>query len=149
MILSGQSIRKRGVFTPFHERTKFMGMTFGVGPAGYDVRVAGALTLAPGDFALASTVEHFSMPLDALGIVHDKSTWARRGLALQNTAIEPGWRGWLTLELTNHGHETLEISAGMPIAQIILHMISMADEVGYSGKYQDQQRGPQAAILEK
>ena len=39
MILSGQSIRKRGIFTPFNERTKHNGMSYGLSMAGYDVRV--------------------------------------------------------------------------------------------------------------
>ena len=34
-----------------------------------------------------------------MGIVHDKSTWARRGLVVQNTVIEPGWHGYLTIEV--------------------------------------------------
>jgi dCTP deaminase len=84
MILSGSSIRARGIFTPFAERTKFLGMTYGVGPAGYDVRVDQDIKLPPGGFALASTLEHFDMPNDLMGIVHDKSTWARLGLAAQN-----------------------------------------------------------------
>lgn len=62
----------------------------GVGPAGYDVRIDQAVTLRPGDFALAATMEHFNMHTDLLAIVHDKSTWVRRGLACQNTVIEPG-----------------------------------------------------------
>jgi dCTP deaminase len=148
MILSGQSIRKRGIFTPFAERTKFNGMTYGVGPAGYDVRIAEDIVLRPGQFSLASTVEHFSMPVDVLGIVHDKSTWARKGLALQNTVVEPGWCGFLTLELTNHGNEVLDIKAGTPIGQIILHLTDEVVEQPYSGKYQNQSSGAQPAILE-
>ena len=88
------------------------------------------------------------MPPDVLGIVHDKSTWARLGLACQNTVIEPGWHGWLTLELTNHGTEALTIERGMPIAQVIFHFVD-DDTVGYEGKYQDQRRGPVKPILEK
>lgn len=149
MILSAQSIRTHGIFTPFHERTKQHGMTFGLGPAGYDVRVAQDLLLAPGKAALASTIEHFEMPNDVLGKVADKSTWARRFLAVQNTIIEPGWRGFLTLELSNHGSETLEIAAGMPIAQIILHQLDMPTDAPYAGKYQDQRSGAVAAILEE
>ena len=148
MILSGQSIRRRGIFTPFHERTKFLGMTFGVGPSGYDVRIAETLVLEPGGFTLASTMEHFDVPGDVLAIIHDKSTWARRGLALQNTVAEAGWKGWLTLELTNHGPEALGICAGMPIAQVILHRLDEPAEKPYDGKYQDQPRGAQTAILE-
>jgi dCTP deaminase len=130
-------------------------MTFGCGPAGYDVRVEfdehghmPAVQLLPGQFLLASTIERFKMPRDVLGIVHDKSTWARLGLACQNTVIEPGWEGWLTLELTNHGHEPLTIERGMPIAQVIFHFVD-DDTLGYEGKYQDQKRGPVKPIIEK
>lgn len=148
MILSGQSIRRRGIFTPFHERTLAHGMTFGLGPAGYDVRIAETITLSPGGWSLASTIEHFSMPRDLLGRVADKSTWARRGLALQNTIIEPGWRGYLTLELSHHGSGHLIIEAGMPIAQIIFDCLDEPAETPYSGKYQDQRAGAVPAILE-
>jgi len=149
MILSGQSIRNRGIFTPFSERTREFGMTYGVGPAGYDVRIKEDLDLPAGGFSLASTIEHFDMPNDVLGTVHDKSTWARLGLAAQTTVIEPGWRGFLTLELTNHGQTRLKIRAGSPIAQIILHLPDEPTEAAYSGKYQDQKSGAQTAILEK
>ena len=121
-------------------------MTFGLGPAGYDVRVAERIVLHPGGAALASTIEHFDMPADVLGKVADKSTWARLFLAVQNTIIEPGWRGHLTLELSNHGSEVLRIEPGMPIAQIILHLLDAPTEAPYNGKYQDQCAGAVAAI---
>ena len=148
MILSGQSIRRRGVFTPFSERTKYAGMTYGLGPAGYDVRVAEHILLMPNMAVLASTIEHFNMPRDVLGKVADKSTWARRFLAVQNTIIEPGWRGHLTLELSNHGPGSLEIMPGMPIAQIILQLLDEPTEQPYDGKYQDQSAGAVAAVFE-
>lgn len=146
MILSSQSIRKRGIFTPFHERTVAFGMTFGVGPAGYDVRIAERVILQPGASSLASTVEHFEMPRDVLGKVADKSTWARMFLAVQNTIVEPGWCGHLTLELSNHGTQLLDIPAGAPIAQIILQLLDQPTEQPYSGKYQNQGRGAVEAI---
>lgn len=148
MILSAQAIRARGIFTPFSERAKAHGMTYGLGPAGYDVRVREDIQLTPGGAALASTIEHFDMPNDLLGKVADKSTWARRFLAVQNTIIEPGWRGYLTLELSNHGATTLLIPAGAPIAQIILHLLDQPTESPYAGKYQDQCQGAVAAIHE-
>jgi len=120
-------------------------MTFGLSSAGYDVRIAESLILKPGEFSLASTVEEFHMSNDTIGIVHDKSTLARRGLALQNTVIEPSWIGYLTLELSNHGEETLEFISGMPIAQIIFHLLDQPTEQPYSGRYQNQEAGPQAA----
>jgi len=107
MILSAQSIRKRGIFTPFCEKSFANGLTYGLSHAGYDVRIAEDVELKPGDFTLASTVERFEMPEDLVGMVHDKSTWARRGLSLFNTVIEPGWHGWLTLELVNNGSITV------------------------------------------
>ena len=85
------------------------------------------------------------MPDDLVAFVHDKSTWARRGLSLFNTVIEPGWRGFLTLELVNHSDEQLMVSAGDPIAQIIFMRMEEPTERPYTGKYQDQARGPQAA----
>lgn len=103
MILSGQSIRRRIRIAPFAERTKLHGMSYGLGPAGYDVRAAQAVDLDPGAFGIFSILEHITMPNNVLGFVHDKSTLARFGLArfglaLQNTVVEPGWRGHLTLD---------------------------------------------------
>jgi len=147
MILGGEMIRELGIITPCQKRTVFEGVTYGLGPAGYDLRVEfdgggirSCLTLEPGEFSLASTVELFRMPKDVLGMVHDKSTWARVGLAVQNTVIEPGWRGHLTLELTNHSKETLLIRRNIAIAQVVFHQVLGTME--YDGKYQDQERGP-------
>jgi dCTP deaminase len=146
-VLCAASIRYMLPVAPFHERTKHNGMTFGLSHAGYDVRIKQPFTLLPGAFALASTIEHFDMPNDVMAIVHDKSTWARRGLSVFNTVIEPGWNGWLTLELKNQGHETIEISKGDPIAQIVFHRLDMQTD-GYAGKYQCQANRPVPAILE-
>jgi dCTP deaminase len=160
MILSGNTIRRycaygEPIIDPFNERTKHEGMTYGVGPAGYDVRVefdeegkAKEWFLGPGEFMLASTIERFKMPTDVLGIVHDKSSWARLGLTVQNTVIEPGWQGWLTLELANHGDKHLRISRGVAIAQVVFHRIDEHVEAPYKGKYQNQKRGPVPAIID-
>ena len=153
MILSAQSIRERtGMIDPFTERQQYCGMSCGLSVAGYDVRVefgfGDSLRLAPGSFRLASTMEWFNMPNDILGEVKDKSTWARRGLTVQNTVIEPGWRGHLTLELTNHGDRDITLLYGHPIAQIIFSQVDRPVEIPYDGKYQDQPRGPQGAKFE-
>ena len=139
-ILSAQSIRKRGIFIPFSERQKAYGMSHGLSACGYDIRVKEGFKLWPGFFRLASTVEHFDMPNDLVGIVHDKSTWARLGVAVQNTVIEPGWKGFLTLELTNHCDYPREVIAGSPIAQVIFHLL---DE-----PTQDQKAGPQLPLFD-
>lgn len=165
MILSSQTIRglcqhegpsgesAAPMVWPFHERTRHEGVTFGLSAAGYDVRVEFdedgiqyERLLENGQFLLASTIEEFHMPNDVVGIVHDKSTWARRGLAVQNTVIEPGWSGFLTLELTNHGPESLVIPCGCGIAQIVFHRLDHPTDQPYEGKYQAQRRGPVAAM---
>lgn len=165
MILSAQSIRLRcpdpdgaSLVTPFHERTVQNGKSFGLSAAGYDVRVEfdgdglmgrQMMTVLPGDSILASTMERFNMPNDLIAVVHDKSSWARQGLAVQNTVIEPGWAGYLTLEISNHSKVPIAIWCGDPIAQILFHLLDRATNLPYKGKYQDQGRGPQQAIQEQ
>lgn len=140
---------------PFHFRDVANGLTFGLGPAGYDVRIAETVVFRnklirwiSGDFNLASTVERFNLPYDILMAVVDKSSWARRGLFVQNTVAEPGWRGYLTLELTYHGWRKLRIEAGTPIAQMIFHVLDQPTVAPYVGKYQDQERGAQPARMD-
>lgn len=156
-VLAGQTIRalrvlqKDGgfckIFEPFEERTRHeeSGMTYGLSVAGYDVRVKDGYRLAPGEFTLAVTMERFCIPNNLIAIVHDKSTLARMGLAVQNTVAEPGWEGWLTLELTNHGDKTITILPGQPIAQILLHKLDDTAEKPYEGRYQNQGPEPVAA----
>ncbi len=146
MILSAQSIRSRkGMVTPFLERShhELSGTSYGLSFCGYDIRLDKITTIHPGGFVLASSVEQFDMPDDVMAVVHDKSTWARHGLAVQNTVIEPGWRGFLTLELTNSARRSFTLAAGTPIAQIVFHLLDTPTEKPYRGKYQDQERGPQ------
>lgn len=152
-ILSAQSIERLcveyGMLSPFSDRFRYEGVTYGLSSAGYDVRVefdSGGHRpewfLRPGEFLLASTVERFNLPSQVVGFVHDKSSWARRGLAVQNTVIEPGWEGWLTLELTNHGPHPLLIKRGQGIAQVVFQWLDEPTVQPYEGKYQDQSRGP-------
>lgn len=146
MILSAQTIRRIRPISPFKERTVANGMTYGLSSAGYDIRIAETVWLFPGIGRLASAVEKFDMPADVLGEVCDKSSWARQHVAVQNTIIEPGWRGFLTVELTLHRLRPIRIEAGSPIAQIIFHRLDVPTEQPYSGRYQDQPAGAQRAI---
>ena len=148
MILPAQMIRAReGMIVPFVERGLFNGMSYGLSAAGYDIRIDRDVTLAAGCFTLASTLERFFIPLDVMAIVHDKSSWARRGIMVQNTVFEPGWHGYATLELTNHNAAgaAIFIPAGAPIAQLVFHQLAAPTELPYVGKYQNQGRGPQQA----
>jgi dCTP deaminase len=147
-VLSRQTIQRLGIISPCADRTSAHGLTYGLSPAGYDLRIdlgsdLDRREIAPGEFLLAATVERFAMPPDVLGVVHDKSTWARRGLCVQNTVIEPGWRGYLTIELTHHGREPILIDQGVAIAQVIFHLLDEPTDQPYAGKYQDQEAGPQ------
>src|SRR5260221_9595003 len=95
--LSAQSIRKlcldpqSVMIEPFHPRTKERGMSYGLGPAGYDVRSKQGVLVKRGGFVLISTIEHFFLPKNIQARVADKSTWARRCLAVQNTIFDPGY----------------------------------------------------------
>jgi dCTP deaminase len=139
---------------PFVERTVLEGMSYGLSACGYDIRINDGCFLGAANqrlhpsFILGSSVERFRLPPYLVGIVHDKSTWARLGLAVQNTVIEPGWEGYLTLELTNHSRRGITIRPGSPIAQVIFHILDEETEFPYSGKYQNQEKGPQAARFE-
>ena len=141
------------------------GVSYGLSEGGYDIRIKQEVRFeklhdgkravhiddqyrfTEGRFALASSMEEFTMPPTLLGIVHDKSTWARKGLSVFNTVIEPGWNGFLTLELVYQGEDELIIPAGAGIAQIIFHEVEVP--VFYTGKYQNQEDKPVAAIESK
>lgn len=147
-VLSGKTIERLGIVYPCLPRTKYKGVSYGLSMAGYDIRTKENLVLSPHDFKLAVSLEHFCMPNNVLGQVADKSTWARYGIAVQNTILEPGWRGFLTLEVTNHGFDRVEIVEGVAIAQVIFHFLDEPVEQGYDGKYQNQPAVPVGPILE-
>jgi dCTP deaminase len=158
MILSAQSIRRRSLerdpplIDPFAERSVSPGgNSFGLGPASYDVRIDQDVTVPAHGFVLASTLESFNMPHDLIGTVRDKSSWARRGLSVFNTILDPGWHGedgrpnHLTLELANVSEVAIVIARNEPIAQIEFALLDFPTEQPYRGKYQSQERGPQPA----
>jgi dCTP deaminase len=146
-MLSAATLRKIRPLEPFLERSVINGKSYGLSIAGYDIRLAQGYCLEPGEFILGSSIEHFMMPRNVLGLVKDKSTWARQGLSVFNTCLEPGWIGYLTLELKNLGNNSIMVCTGDPIAQVLFYF---TDEVtdGYSGKYQYQESGPQEARYE-
>ena len=127
-------------------KQRIHGVSHGLSEAGYDIRIKQDVLLHPlRRFVLASSIERFQMPDDLIGVVHDKSTWARRKLSVFNTVIESGWEGWLTLELVYHGWKPLRIAAGSGIAQVLFHEIAHPSK--YTGKYQGQANRPVGAIL--
>ena len=149
MIVNGNTLYEKAPLKPMTQhKAKLHGVSYGLTEGGYDIRIAQDVWLHPlRRFKLASSYEHFQMPHNLLGIVHDKSTWARRGLSVFNTVIEPGWHGWLTIELVYHGMMPLRIRKGSGIAQVLFHKLE--EHAAYQGKYQGQPNRPVSAILEK
>lgn len=143
MIINGKTLLNaapiRGMLS---EKVKHNGVSHGLTECGYDIRIKQDVLLFPGrSFVLASSVEEFDMPRHLMGRVLNKSTWARRGLdASMTTNIEPGWKGWLTLELCYHRWKPLFIPAGSGIAQVIFETI--LEPTAYEGKYQHQPNEP-------
>jgi len=149
-VLSAQTIRRLGILTPLREEHRGpSGNSAGLSCCGYDLISDAIYCVRPRQFVLAASVELFNIPTFVVGVVHDKSSLARRGLAVQNTVLEPGWRGHVTLELTNHGTKNILICAGDPIAQVLFHRLDEPTEQPYRGRYQDQEAGPQEARLEE
>lgn len=76
--------------------------------------------LHPGEFVLASTLEHVELPTDIVGRLEGKSSLGRIGLLIHSTAgyVDPGWKGRLTLELTNVARLPVTLYSGMRIGQI-------------------------------
>ncbi len=75
--------------------------------------------IMPNSFILAESVEKFDMPNDICGVVWGKSTYARCGLLVNVTPLEPGWKGILTMELANVGHLPIRIHIKKGIAQVV------------------------------
>jgi dCTP deaminase len=136
------------MITPFHESGVIHGRSFGLSSCGYDVRLAQDVWLWPFWGRLASTIEHFAIPHDLCAEVKDKSTNARLFVLVQNTIIEPGWSGYLTLELTRFKPWPIFLKKGTPIAQIVFKQLDKNTDSPYRGKYNQQKNGPQKAILE-
>lgn len=130
------------------EKRKHLGFSWGLTECGYDIRLKQDVTMFFGRrFVLASSMEEFDMPDDLMGRILNKSTWARLGVdASMTTNIEPGWRGYLTIELRYSRSKPIRIPAGVGIAQVIFERIHTP--AYYAGKYQNQANKPVEAILE-
>ena len=99
------------------------------------------IVIPPNSFALAETVERFVIPRDVLVICVGKSTYARCGLIVNVTPLEPEWRGKVTLEISNTTPLPAKVYANEGIAQMIFLKADRVCAVSYAdkqGKYQDQ-----------
>ena len=159
-ILSDRWIREQaigqGMIEPFVEAQRREGcISFGLSSYGYDARVADefkiftnvdSATVDPKDFAansfaLARTIEYFRIPRDVLVICLGKSTYARCGIIVNVTPLEPGWEGHVTLEFSNTTPLPAKVYANEGACQFLFLQGNEPCEVSYAdraGKYMGQ-----------
>jgi len=126
------------VFTNIHSAT--------VDPKAFDERSfvdikSDVCIIPPNSFALARTVEYFKIPRSVLTICLGKSTYARCGIIVNVTPLEPEWEGHVTLEFSNTTTLPAKIYANEGVAQMLFFESDEPCEVSYKdrgGKYQGQ-----------
>ncbi len=99
------------------------------------------IVIPPNSFALAETIETFEIPRNVLAICLGKSTYARCGIIVNVTPLEPEWRGKVTLEISNTTPLPAKIYANEGIAQMVFIKADRVCAMSYAdkgGKYQDQ-----------
>lgn len=100
-----------------------------------------SVTLHPGKLIIGSTFEYVAIPPDLECQVEGRSSWARLGLIVATaTTVEPGFKGVITLELSNNGTIPIELCPGVKIGQLMFHKTSepytMKDSENKAKKYQ-------------
>ena len=103
--------------------------------------ISDEVIIPPNSFLLGRTVEYFKIPRDILTICLGKSTYARCGLIVNVTPLEPEWEGHVTIEISNTTPLPAKIYAGEGICQFLFLKGSMPCETSYAdrkGKYQGQ-----------
>ncbi|EME68763.1 deoxycytidine triphosphate deaminase [Paramagnetospirillum caucaseum] len=164
--------KTKGMIEPFTEKLQREGViSYGLSSYGYDARVSrefkiftnvdsavvdpkafasnslvdretDVCVIPPNSFALARTVEYFRIPRDVLVICLGKSTYARCGIIVNVTPLEPEWEGHVTLEFSNTTPLPAKIYAGEGACQFIFLKGDSVCETSYgdrAGKYQGQQ----------
>jgi dCTP deaminase len=108
--------------------------------------------LHPGDFVLGTTKERVEMPVDLVANVEGRSSLGRLAVVVHATAgfVDPGYRGQVTLELSNLGTAPVALTPGMRVSQLVFTELTSPAERPYGSergsKYQDQ-HGPQASRI--
>jgi len=112
-------------------------------PASFVDRTTDVCVIPPNSFALAHTIEHFRIPRDVLVICLGKSTYARCGIIVNVTPLEPEWEGQVTIEISNTTPLPARIYAHEGICQFLFLQGTEVCETSYAdraGKYM-RQRG--------
>ncbi len=166
-----REMAKEGMIEPFNENQVRKGViSYGVSSYGYDMRVSDEFKIftnvnativdpksfdlqslvdfkgaeciiPPNSFALARSVEYFRIPRDVLVICLGKSTYARCGIVVNVTPLEPEWEGHVTIEISNTTPLPAKIYANEGIAQLIFLSSEEVCQISYkdkTGKYQAQ-----------
>jgi dCTP deaminase len=127
-LISSEKGSGKLVITPYHKECQQ--------PASYDLRAASDTLLPRGSCTLIPTTEWVELPTDLAGTLMCRSSFGRRGVLLGAGYVDPGFRGQLTLCLTNTGSEDISIRKDDRIVQMILHEVREGNH-GYAGRYQD------------
>ncbi|MDE1905238.1 MAG: dCTP deaminase [Rhodospirillales bacterium] len=110
-------------------------------PASFVDRTGPVCIIPPNSFALTNTVEYFRIPRDVLVICLGKSTYARCGIIVNVTPLEPEWEGQVTIEISNTTPLPAKIYAGEGICQFLFLKGDSPCEISYAdkaGKYMGQ-----------
>ncbi|MBU1084935.1 MAG: dCTP deaminase [Candidatus Beckwithbacteria bacterium] len=108
--------------------------------------------LQPGDFALATTMEWFSLPNNLLARLEGRSSLGRLGIVVHSTAsiFEPGWRGVVVMELGNLGRMPVALYPGMRVCALTFEQLTSEVDMPYhkkkSAKYIDQKEPEESKI---
>ncbi|KKM81402.1 hypothetical protein LCGC14_1330160 [marine sediment metagenome] len=107
--------------------------------AGLDLRLQESIALMPGKFTLGLTAEIVRMPNDLMGFCNLRSSWARRGIIIPPTIVDPGFRGRLVIEMVNFSEEMIVLQEGERFLHLIIAKVTGA--IPYCGQYQNQYMG--------
>ncbi len=106
-----------------------------------DVKDQGYILIPPNSFALTRSVEYLKIPKNVLGLCIGKSTYARCGIIVNVTPLQPEWEGYLIIEISNTTPLPAKIYANEGIAEILFFESDELPEKSYkelSGKYSNQ-----------
>ncbi|HOX27653.1 MAG TPA: dCTP deaminase [bacterium] len=117
--------------------------------ASYEQVETSCFALAPGTCVLGKSVEYFRIPRDVLGLCTGKSTYARCGVLINITPLEPEWEGVVTISIANTSAAPVRLYANEGIAQVIFIAAESVCKTSYAdrkGKYQGQKEIGKAKI---
>jgi dCTP deaminase len=108
-----------------------------LGPAGYDLRAGSNISIPPAGCVLVHTLEFVELGSMVCGDLFLRSSFAREGIIGSFALVDPGFRGQLTLSLTNMGQGAVDIAEGERLAQIVFLKLDRPPKKIYSGRYQN------------